>query len=1139
MSVNIVLFFVSALVVVITSILIYRQRLGDAGDRRMTGFYPLCIVTIVWTMLEAVKLLSAPDYYSYIFVPKVFVASIVPYIAFWLILNFTESKYAKSKLIKILLITIPALNGLMLFTNPLHKLYFANFNAPLTGTIPPAGPAFWVNIAFITIGFFLSYGILMRYTFNNLRRYPFLIITGIGILVPFLLYIAFAANLFGLVYDLSPVGLFCTIVLFTYFSYAPRMRKYRQDLFSSTLAGITKSPMLSSGNVQDAADMIAQEGCKAIGAKYVGIWNVDGEILKNVTLYDLKKGICRLQKEVDISKCPGYTEMLLNERRVVINDVRAPNVMSPIMTDYDPDICALLITPVRVNGQLSGVVCVEQYRCEAFPEKREWTAEEQNFASSLADLMTIAFESAERYNLLRRNETMMNNLPGMVYQGIYSPKGLMFIFVSEGVRELLGYAPSELINTSMPEFARKIFKPRDMIEFEKREAKMLEDGSPIEFTFLGTTKDGSDKWIWIRGYLIKKNYDGSQQMAEGFLADVTERRKLEAADLASQAKDRFLAHMSHEMRTPMNAILGIAEIQLQNESLSEDMTEVFGQISESGDMLLSIVNDILDLSKIESGKLEIVPIKYDFPDMIKDTVKLNCMRYESKPIEFTLQVDENIPHNLYGDELRIKQVLNNILSNAFKYTDKGRIEFSVCAGENSGENTTIIFSVSDTGQGMSKNQVAVLFDEYTRFNIETNRETTGTGLGMSITKHLVDLMSGTISVQSEPDKGTVFTVSLPQKRVDNSVCGRELAEKLRSFRFQSMAVAKKTQFIREYMPYGSVLAVDDVVSNIYVAKGMLSPYGLKIETASSGLEAIEKIKNGQIYDIVFMDHMMPKMDGVEAVKIIRGMGYNHTIIALTANALIGQEKMFLNNCFDGFISKPIDSREMNRILNEYIKNKKPAEVVEAAQREIIRRKNNPAAEEKTNAVNKELSAAAAHDIENALEVLDELLPELNAIPHSREGAENSGAALALFTTTIHGMKSALANIRETQLSEFALRLEQAAQQAAVTNGKTAGLMSDTNDFIISLRSLLEKIKPQQTSDDPELFYDDIVFLQNKLNEIKTASQELIPKDAKTALIELKQKIWPQKINDIINDMSIYLIRGEYSKIVSAVDNFLE
>ena len=603
----------------------------------------------------------------------------------------------------------------------------------------------------------------------------------------------------------------------------------------------------------------------------------------------------------------------------------------------------------------------------------------------------------------------------------------------------------------------------------------------------------------------------------------------EQAEQSNRSKSIFLSQMSHEIRTPMNAILGIAEIQLRNEMLSSENEEAFEKIYEAGDLLLNIINDILDLSKIESGKLEIVPSKYDIPSLINDTVQLNRMRYDSKPIELSIFLEENTPVDLFGDELRIKQVLNNILSNAFKYTDEGKIEFSVSAktGNENADDVMLIFCVKDTGQGMTKEQLEKIFDEYVRFNLEVNRTVVGVGLGMSITKRLVDLLKGKISVKSEPDKGTEFIVRIPQKRMSSEVCGADLAEKLRSSRFQSTAITKKTQFIREYMPYANVLVVDDVESNIYVIKGMLLPYGMKIDTASSGFEAIEKVKSGSVYDIIFMDHMMPKMDGIEATKIIREMGYTQPIVALTANALLGRAEMFLDNGFDGFVSKPIDSRELNIVLNEQIRNKKPPEVIEAARQEKSKFIKNFAPEQARALMKKELVTGVIHDVKNAIKALDELLPALNA----------KAADLGLYITTVHGLKSALANINETALSNTALKLENAASNADI-----AVLSSETGGFIKTLKKFLDKIKSNEVNENTEvpreISGDDMEFLRSKLNDVKTACEKLNIKDAKAALFELKERTWPQKTHDILDDIFLHLIRGEYSSVVPAADRAL-
>jgi len=598
----------------------------------------------------------------------------------------------------------------------------------------------------------------------------------------------------------------------------------------------------------------------------------------------------------------------------------------------------------------------------------------------------------------------------------------------------------------------------------------------------------------------------------------------EFAEQSNRYKSAFLANMSHEIRTPMNAILGIAEIQMQNNFISSDAKDAFNKIYESGDLLLIIINDILDLSKIEAGKLELLPCEYDIPSLINDTAQLNRIRYENKPIIFNLHVDENTPNCLFGDALRIKQILNNMLSNAYKYTEKGRIDFYVSSENKSEDEVILIFSVSDTGQGMTKDQINIIFDEYTRFNTEANRTTIGAGLGMSITKRLLDLMNGEISVESNPGEGSVFTVRIPQKRLNSSVCGDELVKNLRNFNYNNTAIAKRQQFIREYMPYGNVLVVDDVESNIYVIKGMLMLYGLKIETASSGLEAINKIKSGSIYDIIFMDHMMPELDGVEAVKIIRNMKYKRFIIALTANALIGQEEMFLSNGFDGYISKPIDSRELNHCLNEFIRNKKPPEVVEEArQKQRDNKQEGIAILDNSNVIKFFLQ-----DARNAVNLLEALYKIIDNLESTAVLGDDD---IGLYITTVHGIKSALANIGEAGLSDTASKLEKAGRE-----NNTGVMLAETPVLTNALKSLIEKLTPKEDAGNVEITEKDKLFLKEKLLEVKTSCGEMNKKDAKKALNELKQKKWPAEINAALDKIETHLLHSEFSEASETAEN---
>jgi len=398
------------------------------------------------------------------------------------------------------------------------------------------------------------------------------------------------------------------------------------------------------------------------------------------------------------------------------------------------------------------------------------------------------------------------------------------------------------------------------------------------------------------------------------------------AEDESRAKTRFLARMSHEIRTPMNAILGIARIQLQKEGHSPETEDAFSRIYNSADMLLNIINDILDLSRVEAGKMEIIPATYEMASLIVDTVQLNLMYIGSKKIDFKISVDWRLPVYLIGDMLRIKQILNNLLSNAFKYTQEGMVTLSFGMEEASElDDVILVIEVGDTGRGMSNEQVDRLFDEFDRFNLQENSAIEGSGLGMSIAYSLINMMQGTIMVKSVPGKGSTFTVRLSQKSYGIDVLGEEMASELQNLETGQMPLnesAKKvSKFDHELMPYGRVLVVDDVDINLYVVEGILASYEIAVETATSGPEAIEKIKNGEVYDIVFMDHMMPGMDGVETTKIMRGMGYSNPIVALTANALKDTEKMFMENGFSGFVSKPIDIDRLNMYLTSFIRDK--------------------------------------------------------------------------------------------------------------------------------------------------------------------------------------------------------------------------
>jgi CheY-like chemotaxis protein/anti-sigma regulatory factor (Ser/Thr protein kinase) len=402
--------------------------------------------------------------------------------------------------------------------------------------------------------------------------------------------------------------------------------------------------------------------------------------------------------------------------------------------------------------------------------------------------------------------------------------------------------------------------------------------------------------------------------------------------------------------------------------------------------------------------------------MINDTVQLNMMRIGNKPIDVKLFIDEHIPTELYGDELRIKQILNNLLSNAIKYTASGTVTLTVSAEAGREQSDIIIvFKVTDTGQGMTPDQLNKLFDEYARFNLEANRGIEGIGLGMSITSKLIQKMNGEILMESEPGKGSAFTVRLPQKCGSFIEIGKELAEKLQQFSLNDKPNFDKTQIMYEPMPYGKVLVVDDMEINLYVAKGLMAPYDLKIETVDTGFAAVQKIKNDETFDVIFMDHMMPKMDGMEATRIIRDLGYINSIVAMTANVAAGQAESFLANGFDGILSKPIDIRQLDSLLRKLIYEKKPREVIEAAREQTREGKVDRAAQ--VLVVKPELADVFTKDAEKVVAVME--------IIYDYQFRRDED--IRLFTVNAHAMKSALAYVNETEISQTAKILEQAGR----------------------------------------------------------------------------------------------------------------
>ena len=525
---------------------------------------------------------------------------------------------------------------------------------------------------------------------------------------------------------------------------------------------------------------------------------------------------------------------------------------------------------------------------------------------------------------------------------------------------------------------------------------------------------------------------------------------------ANVAKSRFLANMSHEIRTPLNGILGM-DAMLLEECKDDNLKEYAQNIQSAGQSLLSIINDILDISKIEAGKLEILPVEYELFSVINDCCNIAKVRAESKELTFRVMIDQEIPSYLCGDEVRIRQIINNFLSNAVKYTKEGSITLCVSFDSLPDNRIMLTIAVKDTGIGIREEDLAKLFTSFTRLEEKRNRNIEGTGLGLNLTKNLVEMMGGEIYAESTYGKGSCFTAKIPQLIVDPEPIGD--FEK----RYQQFLDVSESHKLTLVAPDAQILVVDDVEMNLKVFKGLLRKTGIQIDTAENGMACLECVKKKR-YDLIFLDHMMPEMDGMETLQKMQLLtdspNRNTPVVMLTANATRGAREEYIRAGFTDYLTKPFQEEDLQVMLTKYLGERCSQQKGSGEKESMDREPADTVSCEEKDDLMQRLGEVADLDVKTGLtycmdqsfyeEILREYIQSDNAAQMSQFFDARDWNR---YRTVVHSLKSTSLTIGAVSLSEGAKELEMAAR-----NGDESYILSHHQAVMEQHAGLLDRLQ---------------------------------------------------------------------------------
>ncbi|MBQ9503697.1 MAG: response regulator [Lachnospiraceae bacterium] len=643
---------------------------------------------------------------------------------------------------------------------------------------------------------------------------------------------------------------------------------------------------------------------------------------------------------------------------------------------------------------------------------------------------------------------------------------------------------------------------------------------------------------------LYKALDKTSSDMNEYMKRVNDERQLEAelkiAKASSDAKSSFLSNMSHEIRTPINAVLGMDEMILR-ETEDPAIIEYASNLRDAGKTLLGLVNDILDFSKIEAGKLEIIPVEYDLSSVINDLVNMIFAKAQDKGLELIVDMDAAMPHYLYGDEIRLKQVILNILTNAVKYTEKGSVRLRMAFEKTDDEHIAMKVSVKDTGIGIKDEDLKKLYSPFERIEEERNRTIEGTGLGMSIVKHLLSLMDSSLNVDSVYGEGSDFYFTVVQRVVNWSPIG-DYTERLREAH-----AGHKTYREAFRAPEASILVVDDTPMNLTVIKGYLKKTLIRIDTAESGQETLNKVTKKK-YDCIFLDHRMPGMDGVETFRNMKALEGNLNtetpVVALTANAISGARESYMAEGFTDYLSKPVDPIRLEKLLMELLPEDKyeTYEVEEEKQEEAGG--GTTEAPEPSGKFEDEsgIPPVEGTDRREALkasgspEVLRQVMEQFaRTIPAKEELIRSlwQKGDIRNYTIEVHALKSSARLIGALELSKLARELEDAGNSGDIKkiNAKTEALLYDYSAFSERLAFLAEE-PPEEGKERI-----DEAKLREGLEALKEVVEAFDFDSADMCMAELDRYAMPEDFREAFKELKLRLSEVDSDGVLAILKRY--